>query len=256
MPLPNRNSTSTNERPAHSARRAASKTLASTDERRLRATIERRRRQRPVSQALSLSLSLARARIHSPNMLSRIVPRRVPASTASLRQCSRPSAASSSSTSRTSWSSRGPAQRRWNTPAPRPGEGPLMSRRADRELPGAFYLLASPPLLPSLTPSSRRALRRQGRAAPTCGGSIAMKTPPADLMGEKTSSRPASGGRAPSRSSSPSSPSRASPSSTTKRRRRPSSRRRCTPYAPRPAPAPSSATTSTSSSPSPGSAAR
>ena len=254
MPLPNRNSTSTNERPAHSARRAASKTLASTDERRLRATIERRRRQRPVSQALSLSL--ARARIHSPNMLSRIVPRRVPASTASLRQCSRPSAASSSSTSRTSWSSRGPAQRRWNTPAPRPGEGPLMSRRADRELPGAFYLLASPPLLPSLTPSSRRALRRQGRAAPTCGGSIAMKTPPADLMGEKTSSRPASGGRAPSRSSSPSSPSRASPSSTTKRRRRPSSRRRCTPYAPRPAPAPSSATTSTSSSPSPGSAAR
>ncbi|OAQ88765.1 cytochrome oxidase assembly [Purpureocillium lilacinum] len=69
-------------------------------------------------------------------MLSRIVPRRVPASTASLRQCSRPSAASSSTSRTTSWSSRGPAQRRWNTPAPRPGEGPLMSRRADRELPG------------------------------------------------------------------------------------------------------------------------
>lgn len=27
-------------------------------------------------------------------------------------------------------------QRRWISPAPRPGDGPLMSRRADRELPG------------------------------------------------------------------------------------------------------------------------
>ncbi|KAL6855381.1 cytochrome oxidase assembly protein 1 [Amphichorda felina] len=30
---------------------------------------------------------------------------------------------------------RGNLQRRWITPAPRPGDGPLMSRRADRELP-------------------------------------------------------------------------------------------------------------------------
>ncbi|KAH6885789.1 cytochrome oxidase complex assembly protein 1-domain-containing protein [Thelonectria olida] len=28
-----------------------------------------------------------------------------------------------------------PVQRRWMTPAPKPGDGPLMSRRADRELP-------------------------------------------------------------------------------------------------------------------------
>ncbi|WKT38538.1 Cytochrome c oxidase assembly factor 1 [Fusarium oxysporum f. sp. vasinfectum] len=28
-----------------------------------------------------------------------------------------------------------PAQRRWMTPAPKPGDGPMMSRRADRELP-------------------------------------------------------------------------------------------------------------------------
>lgn len=29
-------------------------------------------------------------------------------------------------------------QRRWLTPAPKAGDGPLMSRRADRELPGSF----------------------------------------------------------------------------------------------------------------------
>lgn len=31
-----------------------------------------------------------------------------------------------------------PAQRRWMTPAPKPGDGPLMTRRADRELPGTL----------------------------------------------------------------------------------------------------------------------
>ncbi|UNI20363.1 cytochrome oxidase assembly protein 1 [Purpureocillium takamizusanense] len=77
-------------------------------------------------------------------MLSQAVRHRVPGAvtSSSLRQCSRANAAapSPSSCSRLpppspAWWSRGPAQRRWNTPAPRPGEGPLMSRRADRELP-------------------------------------------------------------------------------------------------------------------------
>lgn len=34
-----------------------------------------------------------------------------------------------------------PAQRRWMTRAPKPGDGPLMSRRADRELPGTTTTL-------------------------------------------------------------------------------------------------------------------
>lgn len=32
-----------------------------------------------------------------------------------------------------------PLQRRWRTAAPKPGEGPLMERRSDRELPGKLY---------------------------------------------------------------------------------------------------------------------
>ncbi|KAJ6439514.1 cytochrome oxidase complex assembly protein [Purpureocillium lavendulum] len=47
------------------------------------------------------------------------------------------------------------AQRRWNTPAPRPGEGPLMSRRADRELPGSSF--AIPLLACSSSPPPARA---------------------------------------------------------------------------------------------------
>ncbi|KYK61736.1 cytochrome oxidase complex assembly protein [Drechmeria coniospora] len=55
-------------------------------------------------------------------MLSRAIQRRLEAS---LPRC-KPHAPSSS---------RGTGQRRWLTPAPKKGDGPLMSRRADRELP-------------------------------------------------------------------------------------------------------------------------
>ncbi|OAQ74349.1 cytochrome oxidase complex assembly protein [Pochonia chlamydosporia 170] len=57
-------------------------------------------------------------------MLSRLIQRRL---TASLRNCKTTSPRSSPNTL--------PIQRRWITPAPKPGDGPLMSRRADRELP-------------------------------------------------------------------------------------------------------------------------
>ncbi|OAA34948.1 cytochrome oxidase complex assembly protein [Metarhizium rileyi] len=56
-------------------------------------------------------------------MLSRLVQRRL---TASLRGCK---------TTPPSTVSRTIQQRRWATPAPKPGDGPLMSRRADRQLP-------------------------------------------------------------------------------------------------------------------------
>ncbi|KFG82865.1 cytochrome oxidase assembly [Metarhizium anisopliae] len=56
-------------------------------------------------------------------MLSRLVQRRL---AASLRNCKTSPSPSTSSRS---------IQRRWITPAPKPGDGPLMSRRADRELP-------------------------------------------------------------------------------------------------------------------------
>ena len=58
-------------------------------------------------------------------MLSRIAQRRL--LTALLR--------SEQATSRTCLRNNG-AQRRWVTPAPKAGDGPLMARRADRELPG------------------------------------------------------------------------------------------------------------------------
>lgn len=35
----------------------------------------------------------------------------------------------------------GKQQKRWITPAPKPGDGPLMNRRADRELPCKSILL-------------------------------------------------------------------------------------------------------------------
>ncbi|KAG6010985.1 hypothetical protein E4U21_000012 [Claviceps maximensis] len=58
-------------------------------------------------------------------MLSRFLQRRLNPS--SLRKChSQPSPSSIRARD---------AQRRWMTPAPKPGDGPLMSRRADRELP-------------------------------------------------------------------------------------------------------------------------
>ncbi|KND94165.1 Cytochrome c oxidase assembly factor 1 [Tolypocladium ophioglossoides CBS 100239] len=64
-------------------------------------------------------------------MLSRVVRRRLAA--ASLREFR----------ASTSNPCRGAAQRRWATPAPRAGDGPLMSRRADRELPGTLAVLAT-----------------------------------------------------------------------------------------------------------------
>ncbi|KAM3449460.1 hypothetical protein MY3296_006925, partial [Beauveria thailandica] len=38
-------------------------------------------------------------------------------------------------TSRSCLRNRHAQQKRWNTPAPKAGDGPLMARRADRELP-------------------------------------------------------------------------------------------------------------------------
>ncbi|QUC17085.1 uncharacterized protein UV8b_01326 [Ustilaginoidea virens] len=58
-------------------------------------------------------------------MLSQLLQRRL---TAPLRR-RKPNAASSRPASRTG------LQQRWITPAPRPGDGPLLSRRADRQLP-------------------------------------------------------------------------------------------------------------------------
>ncbi|KAL6796020.1 cytochrome oxidase complex assembly protein 1 domain-containing protein [Trichoderma sp. SZMC 28013] len=60
-------------------------------------------------------------------MISRIASRRLCAA-ASRR------AGSSKSGESAGWNARA-AQRRWMTPAPKPGDGPMMSRRADRELP-------------------------------------------------------------------------------------------------------------------------
>lgn len=65
-----------------------------------------------------------------PSMISRIASRRLCAA-ASRR------AGSSRSGESAGWNARS-VQRRWMTPAPKPGDGPMMSRRADRELPGEF----------------------------------------------------------------------------------------------------------------------
>lgn len=43
---------------------------------------------------------------------------------------------SATTASRSCLRNRNALQKRWNTPAPKEGDGPLMSRRADRELPG------------------------------------------------------------------------------------------------------------------------
>lgn len=67
---------------------------------------------------------------HLSSMISRIASRRLCAA-ASRRAGNSRSGESAGRNARA-------VQRRWMTPAPKPGDGPMMSRRADRELPGEF----------------------------------------------------------------------------------------------------------------------
>lgn len=64
-----------------------------------------------------------------PAMLSRIVKRRLAAAIARTEQAAARRTCLRSNNG-------GAQQRRWITPAPKQGDGPLMTRRADRELPG------------------------------------------------------------------------------------------------------------------------
>lgn len=50
-------------------------------------------------------------------------------------------ASTTAAASRSCLRNRHAQQKRWNTPAPKAGDGPLMARRADRELPGTFLAL-------------------------------------------------------------------------------------------------------------------
>ncbi|KAG6018205.1 hypothetical protein E4U41_004008 [Claviceps citrina] len=66
-------------------------------------------------------------------MLSRLLQRRLPPP--QLRTCHRHRPRGGRASPSHAAATTSPPQRRWLTPAPRPGDGPLMSRRADRALP-------------------------------------------------------------------------------------------------------------------------
>ena len=120
-------------------------------------------------------------------------------------------------------------QKRTLVAAPKRGDGPLMERRADRELPGTF---------PPFPPVPQKTI--------TTNNEYPLPQTPAK----------ASAGRAPSPSSPPPSPSHPLPSSTTRNHPAPSSAPRSTRCARRTARAPTSATRSTLRSRSRGSRAR
>ncbi|KAK5997818.1 Cytochrome c oxidase assembly factor 1 [Cladobotryum mycophilum] len=128
-------------------------------------------------------------------MLSRIVRRRLVASLQGARanaaaantNCASSSASSSSPTGRV-------LQRRWMTPAPKPGDGPLMSRRADRELPGGHQnnqppLATHPPLfLAVVTACSVAIFNYQKSSSPIISSTLyALRTNPTarSLLGDE-----------------------------------------------------------------------
>ncbi|KAI9170955.1 Cytochrome c oxidase assembly factor 1 [Paramyrothecium foliicola] len=79
---------------------------------------------------------------------------------------------------------RSPAQRRWITPAPKPGDGPLMSRRADRELPDMDQIVfrwrrTFPIFLAIVAACSVGILNYQKSSSPVVAGTLyALRTSP------------------------------------------------------------------------------
>ncbi|KFA49325.1 hypothetical protein S40293_04185 [Stachybotrys chartarum IBT 40293] len=75
-------------------------------------------------------------------------------------------------------------QRRWNSPAPRPGDGPLMSRRADRELPDVnqvrfFWRRTLPVFIGIVACCSVAILNYQSASSPVVSATLfALRTSP------------------------------------------------------------------------------